>query len=393
MLPFIKNILLSILIIAAGWWFQIILLPLLLLLFIWILWYYRSQASRLLQKLKLVSHTLFRSLSLIFYLALGLWAGILIYRFGFEVITVPSRSMEKAIHSGDLILVNKLVPGPRRFPENPDKYFRMAGIGELKRGDIILFNFPEGDTILENRPNESYYYLKRHFNNFDRLRKIRNWGKLMPLSVKKRPRFVKRLVALPGDTLEINNGILLINNKTFDISPSIIKKFRWTGSKEDFQKKVKDDYIITHYRFRDNIVVEMTTGTFNNLPHEVKTWFSPALLEKNVPDRYTFPFNTATGWNTDFMGPVIIPAKGDSIYLDLKNLDLYKRAITVYEGNNLEIIDGKIFINGSHRYYYRFKFNYYWVMGDNRPHSFDSRFWGLLPENHIIGKIPDIFVN
>jgi signal peptidase I len=387
------NILISIVILFVAWWFHFVWIPLLVFVLLWIKWYYRKSFNAFWGGLKQKHKTTFQLGFGSIILSLGLIGGILIYRFGIELISVPSPSMEKAIHAGKYIFVNKLVPGPRRFPEDIEKYFRMAGMASLERGDIVLFNFPEGDTILENRPNESYYYLKRHYNNFDRLRKIRKWGKLGHLNVRHRPRFVKRLAALPGDTVEIRAGMLYVNNKEVSLAPTVIKKFKWFGDEEAF-RMVKDRVnIINHYQYRGDIVAEMTMGTYCKLPSEIRSKFSPAVLEKNVPDRYTFPFNIKTGWNTDFMGPVKIPARGDTIALNSSNYDSYERAIRVYENNKLEKRNGTFYINGIPQKEYCFKLDYYWVMGDNQPHSFDSRYWGFLPENHIIGKIPKEMIN
>ncbi len=389
----IYNILASVTIIFISLWFKAVWAGTLMVVLIWVAFFYRHKAGTLWDNIKERFSQAETIATATCFLALGIGLGILTYRYGFELISVPSASMETAIQSGDYIVVNKLVPGPRRHPSNANEYFRMAGVRPLKRGDIVLFNFPEGDTILENRPGESYYYLRRHNPEFDRLREIKQWGRLIALDVKNRPRFVKRLEGLPGDTIQIRGGVTYVNGEKLPTRPTIIKKYRWNHTKEDFEKHLPSLPFIDQYSTGEHIEVEMTAGDYEELNPAIKKHLKPALLERNVPDRHIFPFDLSTGWNTHFIGPVIIPARGDTIELNSRNLAFYRRAIRVYEGNTLEVEDNKILINGRSASNYCFKMNYYWVMGDNRPHSFDSRYWGFLPENHIIGKIPDVFLN
>ncbi len=387
------HIFVGLIIMLSAVWFRLPIVGMGLLALVGINLRYRKIRARVWARVKKQVPLAGTVLSGFIFIALGVLFGITTYRYGVELISVPSSSMKSAIHPGSYILVNKLKPGPRRFASTPGKYFRMAGTNELRRGDIVLFNFPEGDTILANRPNESYYYLKRHFHEFDRLRQIRQWGQLIPLKVEDRPRFVKRLTGLPGDTFSIEDGDIFVNSKKLEISPTVIKKYRWTHTKEAFAALSAKLNILDQYTTGNHIEVEMTIGDYSGLASEVKKNLKPALVEKNVPDRHIFPFNTSRGWNTHHMGPIYIPSAGDTIVLTTENLPLYLRAIRVYEENKLEIKAGQIYLNGKPANQYCFKMNYYWAMGDNRPHSFDSRFWGFLPENHIIGTIPKILVD
>ncbi len=224
--------------------------------------------------------------------------------------------MRETLLEGDYIFVNKLTYGAR-FPITPLSlpigntyvdwikmpYLRMAGYSFIKRGDVIVFNFPmeEGVPVDERKP------------------------------------YVKRCVAVAGDTLSIKEGIIFINGKR---SESITNKME--NSKFPIDSSV----------------------------------YSPAV----------FPHNSQLKWNADNFGALFIPQKGRSIVLTKKNLVLYKDIIEKQENNKVTTKADSVFINDKYRRIYTFKMNYYFVMGDNRYNSIDSRFWGFVPENHLIGK-------
>lgn len=326
-----------------------------------------------------------RTLRTLIWIALGVLFADFIYRFGFELITVPSASMERSIPAGKYVWVNKTIPGPRVFPNKPGWHFRLPGWRNIRHNDVIVFNFPEADTILIDRPGESYYYLKRHYPDFEKLVRSGSWGTPQYLEVKDRPRMIKRVVALPGDTLQIVAGEVYINGQLCQKQDFIIRLYQWTGN-PSLLEKLMENSEINPFKRDEGLFLELSESQIN-ANDELKNNLRIESLELNFPDPNIYPFVPSYGWNADYMGPVYLPEKGETIPLTPDNLPLYKRMITVFEENNLSVKDDQILINGEPALSYTFKQNYYWVMGDNRPHSFDSRYWGPVPENHILGVV------
>ncbi len=295
---------------------------------------------------------------------------LFIRAFCFEITTVSSPSMEKELLTGDYLIINKLSYGPRipntilSLPFANQKWFstlitlpylRLFGSPDIERNDVVVFNFPQ-DTAYP---------------------------------IDHRTYFVKRCVALPGDSLKIIDGKIFINNTLTD-----------SGLFTQYNYHIKSDtildslFIAKYHLTEGGKISDNNDYSFSLTQAIVDTLKSKpfiSIVEKNnekkeLWDEFVFPFNQHYKWNVDNYGALKIPSKGDTIKLDSTNLCLYEQIIGLHEHNTLSIKNDSIFINNTFTTQYIIKQNYYFMMGDNRHNSQDSRHWGFVPEDHIIGK-------
>ncbi len=357
----------------------------------------------------------------------------LINIFLFQNYRIPTGSMEKSLLIGDHLFVSKIAYGPR-MPNTPVAfpftqhtmpltkgkswsgiitwpYRRLVGFGKVRNNDAIVFNFPAGDTVAVEDQVTSYYEIVRsaardleYRDSFsgskpaspgyymaEARKQVKSRYTIIYRPVDRRDNYVKRCIGIPGDTILIKAGSVYVNGKLVpenntqqttyivgtngtSINPKAFERLRI--SKSDQSMLSGSSYILPLTRENSEAIAKFANVT------EVAAYYD----RQGEYDARVFPYKSSLRWNQDNFGPLWIPRKGTTVTIDTSNICLYERIIDVYEGNDLRIDGSAIYINGQPAGSYTFKMDYYWMMGDNRHNSADSRFWGFVPEDHVVGK-------
>ncbi|MCW3117132.1 MAG: family signal peptidase [Chitinophagaceae bacterium] len=351
-------------------------------------------------------------------------AATLIRTFIFEAYTIPSGSMEKTLLINDFLFVSKLSYGPR-IPNTPlsipfihnyipgtsmKSYSEIIKVpyirwfeSPVKRGDVVVFNFPAGDTVInlpEYQSFHPYYDVCRELGrgDMDKGRKIvLGDPDQYPLAVHpadKSDNYIKRCIGIAGDTLEIKKNVVFINGVEQAVPPKAEVNYIVNTSGQQLDADImKEEYDLNadkgEYNFgtkANEFRMLLTTTAKEKM---LKTGLAKDIqldTSYNGGGGDVFPYDGVHVWSRDNFGPIWIPKKGASLKLTTENYPLYERAIRVYEHNNFYEKEGRFFLNEKEITSYTFTMNYYWMMGDNRQGSQDSRYWGFVPEDRVVGK-------
>ena len=365
-----------------------------------------------------------------------IYALILVY-FTFAYVgqnyKIPSSSLEKTLLVGDYLWVNKVTYGPR-VPQTPlhfpltqhtlfgnksyldfwqVDYHRLPGMRNVERYDIVVFNAPHCDTVASKMPEPDYYHIVYSLENDpqnpveDGRRYISDhpemFGKLIWRPVDRRENYVKRAVGLPGERLKIVDDIVYVNGKPLP-EPEYVQHNYIVPIAEPFTDEDWTSIGISPDDRSEPLSGDNFPWQFYNLPLTsemlAKVSKMPELADKPIRLNKVgetsfgiFPLEGDLNWTMQNMGELWIPRQGSTLKLTKENLPIYRRIIETYEGNKLEVKGEDIFINSKKTDFYTFRMDYYWMMGDNRDNSADSRFWGFVPEDHIVGTPATVLIS
>ena len=342
----------------------------------------------------------------------------LIHIFVFQMYVIPSSSMESSLLIGDYLYVSKVAYGPQ-MPNTPLSfpfvhhtmpfsqtkksfseaikwpYHRLKGLKPIRRNDVVVFNFPAGDTVLLENQNVTYYDTLRSFEESfgkeEGRKRLNEKYTVISRPVDKRENYIKRCVGLPGDSLEVRNGKVWVNGEPQEAIPGLQYNYVVQTSAPFTQYAIDNLGIREYSGYGSGYYMNLT----DELAEKVRGLSNVISVNRYIytPNDEVFPQWGAPRWSQDNYGPIWIPKKGDTVQLTAENLPLFRRIIEAYEGHTLEERDGRIVIDGKEATEYTFAMNYYWMMGDNRHNSADSRFWGFVPEDHIVGRASFIWLS
>ena len=343
----------------------------------------------------------------------AVFAAAFIRMFLIEAYTIPTSSMEGSLKVGDFLFVSKAhygirtpktvlmlpllhnqvpVVGGESYISKPNlPFYRLPALTDIKRYDPVVFNYPEGDSVyIFPERTWSIHDFRRGSITPQRFMQIKSGqADLVVRPIDKKDHYIKRCIGLPGDSLQIINRQVYIDGKPAQNPTHMQFLYRITSPNGPVNTDKLDELGVNTAESNPQAGIFFLDST---QVEKIKA-FGPDItiefLEQPAPQaNHLFPHDSEhfSGWTVDNFGPVYIPKKGATVKVSPENIALYERVIGVYEENELQVKDGKVFINGQETDSYTFKMDYYWMMGDNRHNSEDSRVWGFVPHDHIVGK-------